>query len=81
MGGRFVDAGDKVRELVKVVCDWNDTGYYTTYRDAMRVGEVEFGVSELKKQLTAEDFIKAGAQLDAAGDGAESRTPAKKSKK
>jgi len=45
MGKRFVDAHGKVREVVQVACDWNETGYYTSYRDQMRPGEVEFGVT------------------------------------
>lgn len=43
--GEIVKDGNIDREVIKVACpvvDGNDQGFYVTYRDAMKDGEVEY---------------------------------------
>ncbi len=41
--GEFIEINGRIRELVKVVSDCpGHAGFYTTYRDQMKPGDVEY---------------------------------------
>lgn len=43
--GEMINDKGKQRELVRIVSAHSTCGYVTTYRDAMKEGDMEFGVA------------------------------------
>lgn len=70
---KFINDNGNIRELVQVVSKDSECGYVTTYRDAMKDGDVEFGVKTVAAAKSVAKAKPAAAPAapaaPAAGDG------------
>ena len=73
---KFINDKGRIRELVRVASADSECGYITTYRDAMKDGDVEFSVEVVEEKSAA-----APVEVDQAPPPEPKAAATKKSKK